>query len=510
MTIKTSSAHAHHLSKPLAVVFATLLLSGCVVGPEYERPNLFVPTTWTNTSGREMLKPAELHQWWTKLNDPLLTSYVERAIGGNLDVAAAKARVREARASLRQETGALFPSLDSASSLKRTRTPATSSATGQADVFTQYQSGFDASWELDLFGGKQRTVEVARYGLDAAQEDLRNTMLVLIGDVASNYSQARASQARLALARRTAKSQRETAALTRVKLEAGTAKSGDVANAEALAASTEADIHTYEIARTAAVHRLGVLLGQPPSVLSAQLSKHAPIPRPKFPLPVGVPAETLLVRPDVRMAELRLAQATARIGAAEAARYPSVSLTGNIATNAMDASSFAKASTIAWAFGPSLTVPIFRGGQLAAGVEAAKARRDQSFAAYQSSVLTAMEDIENAIVSLTQERARSGKLATAASSYRTAANSARSEFDAGTADYLSLLDTQRALYRAEAALIDSQLAVTTSYIALNKALGGGWSGAVDTAKPLVIDLESGPRLRIARQPVVANATNSNE
>lgn len=489
--------------KALAALLSTVLLAGCVVGPDYERPNLFTPATWTNASSKEAAKPAELAHWWTKLNDPLLNSYVERAIAGNLDVAAAKARVREARAGLRQETGTLFPSLESGSSLRRTRTPATTSASGQADVFTQYQSGFDASWELDLFGGKQRTVEAARYGLDAAEEDLRNTMLVLIGDVSSNYSQVRASQARLALARQTAKSQRETAALTRVKLEAGSAKAGDVANAEALAASTEADLHTYEIARTAAVHRLGVLLGQPPSVLSAQLAKHGPIPRPKFPLPVGIPADTLLVRPDVRMAERRLAQSTARIGAAEAARYPSVSLTGNIATNAIDISSFAKASTIAWSFGPSLTIPIFRGGQLAAAADAARARRDQSFAAYQASVLTAMEDVENAIVSLTQERGRSGKLAAATTSYRTAANAARTEFDVGASGYLDLLDTQRALYRSEAALIDSQLAVTTSYIALHKALGGGWTGAVDTATPLVVDRNVLPRIAAKPQPVVA-------
>lgn len=509
MLFKPSAHQAPPVFRSITVAFATLLLSGCVVGPDYQRPSILVPANW-GSGNHEMRKPAELAQWWTKLNDPLLTSYVERAIAGNLDVAAAKARVREARASVRQESGALFPSVNGGSSLNRTRTSASGSASGQADVFTQHQGGFDASWELDLFGGRHRSVEAARYGLNAAEEDLRNTMLVLIGDVASNYSQVRASQARLDLARRTARSQRESAAMTRAKLQAGAATSGDVANAEALAASTEADIHTYEIARAAAVHRLGVLLGLPPSELSAQLSRHAPIPRPRFPMPVGIPADVLLVRPDVRMAEQILAQSTARIGAAEAARYPSVRLTGNIATNALNASSFADASTIAWSFGPSVTIPIFRGGQLAAAADAARARRDQSFAAYQSSVLTAMEDVENAIVSLTQERGRSGKLSTAAASYRRAATAARTEFEHGAAEYLNYLDAQRALYRAEAALIDSQLAVTTSYIALHKALGGGWSGAVDTTTPLVVDRDTGPRLRAVRQPVVAGTTNANQ
>ena len=156
------SAHQtpSHVFRSIAAAFATLLLSGCVVGPDYQRPNIFVPASW-GSGTNEMRKPAELAQWWTKLNDPLLTSYVERAMAGNLDVAVAKAKVREARASVRQESGALFPSLNGATSLNRTRAPATESASGQAHVLTQYRGGFDASWELDLFGGtKRRTIPI--------------------------------------------------------------------------------------------------------------------------------------------------------------------------------------------------------------------------------------------------------------------------------------------------------------------------------------------------------------
>ncbi|MNH91973.1 Toluene efflux pump outer membrane protein TtgI precursor [compost metagenome] len=456
--------------------FAVLLLSGCVVGPDYKTPSLLTPASWNASYSKTAERPPEFGHWWTRLNDPLLNSYVERAVSGNLDVGAAIARVSEARATLAQDRGTLLPAFSNSDSVRRTKVSEVT-ATGE-NPSTQYQSGFDASWEIDLFGGRQRSVEAARYGLDASEEDLRNTLLTLVGDVSSNYAQVRAAQARLSLARRTARSQRDTVALTRAKAEAGTATASEVSRAEGLAATTEAEIPSIEISRATAVHRLGVLLGLPPAELARRLEKSAPIPRPRFPMPVGIPADTLLTRPDVRLAERRLAQSTARIGAAEAARYPSISLTGNIASQALTLGDIAEKSTIGWSIGPAISIPIFRGGQLKAAVDIAKARRDGSAAAYQATVLTAMEDVENAIVSLNQNRARNGKLASAASSYRSATRGAQVQYEGGSLEYLNLLDSQRAQYQAESALIDSQLAVTQAYIALNKALGGGWTGAI--------------------------------
>ncbi len=328
-------------------------------------------------------------------------------------------------------------------------------------------------------------------------------MLVLIGDVAANYSQARASQARLSLARTSARSHRETASLTRTRFEGGAGSRAEVANAEALAAITEADIPLFEIERTDAAHRLATLLGIQPGHIENQLSHAAPIPRSKLPMPVGIPAETLLARPDVRLAERRLAQQTARIGVAEAARYPSISLTGNLATQALSLSDLAEKSTIAWAVGPAVSIPIFPSGQLRAAVEIERARRDQSFAAYQQAIFVAIEDVETSIVALTQQRNRSATLASAVSSYQTARNAAQVEYEAGASDYLALLDSQRELYRAQAALIDSQLGLVHGYISLNKALGGGWNGVVETSIPLVIDGETGPRVRPRAEPALA-------
>jgi outer membrane protein TolC len=208
-----------------------------------------------------------------------------------------------------------------------------------------------------------------------------------------------------------------------------------------------------------------------------------------------VPADILLARPDVRMAERQYAQATAKIGQAEAARYPGVSLTGDIATSGLRIGDLGRSSSIGWSFGPALTVPVFNAGQLAAAVEVAQAQRDRYFIAYRASVLTALEDVENAIVALAQERIRNGRLASSVERYREAATLSRSLYEAGSASFLDLLTAERSLYSAEESLIQSRVSIAASYIALNKALGGGWNGHVDASTPEVADARTGPRLR---------------
>lgn len=481
------------------VLLMTGALAACAVGPDYEKPSVDVPARWGNASANHSPKPAELAEWWKRLRDPTLDRLVTEAVSGNLDVAAAKARVREARAGYDQAMGSLFPSVTGSSNASRSQ----SAGGGQAGsgnfsggssgrVSNSMRAGLDASWEVDLFGANQRNVEAARYGLDAAQEDLRATLLTLIGDIAFNYVDLRSYQARIALARRTAATQRETARLTRAKFDVGAASGMDVANADGQVASTEAAIPSQEAAVAQAIHRLGVLTGRAPTALADLLRKTAPVPSPRLPLPVGVPGDILLTRPDVRLAERRLAQATARIGAAEAARYPAISLTGNVATSGVRLGDLAKNSSISWAFGPSLSVPVFNAGQLQAAVASSQAQRDQQFFALHSSVLLALEEVENALVGLAQERIRQGKLAQAAANYGESARLARSLFESGSTSFIEVLDAERSLYSAEDALIQSRAAIATQYITLNKALGGGWSGTVDTTRPAIVD-NMGPR-----------------
>jgi NodT family efflux transporter outer membrane factor (OMF) lipoprotein len=477
------------------VILTGLLVSGCVVGPDYRTPQLALPFRWAGEKQAEAPRPPELSQWWLKLDDPVLNTLIEEAVAGNLDVAASKARIREARASYRQSLGAMFPSADGSASATRNKSAA--SASGPADTYGQYRAGFDASWEIDLFGGNRRAAEAARYGMDAAEEDLRATLLTLIGDVASNYAEARGYQARLALARRTATSQRETVELTRTRLEAGAASAVDVANSSGQASNTEANIPSLEASHAQAINRLSVLTGSPPAALADRLKKAAPIPTPKLPIPTGIPADILLARPDVRLAERQYAQATARIGQAEAERYPKISLTGDIATSGLKLGDLGKSSSISWSFGPALTVPIFNAGQLAAAVDMARAQRDQYFVAWRASVLTALEDVENAIVALAQERIRNGRLASSVRHYRDSAALARTLYQSGSTSFLELLEAERSLYTAEDALIQSRVSIATDYIALNKALGGGWDGFIDTMKIEIVDVGTGPRLAVA-------------
>jgi NodT family efflux transporter outer membrane factor (OMF) lipoprotein len=467
-------------------------LAGCAVGPDYRASSLVLPIHWSNEKTGHSAKPTDLAQWWKRLNDPVLTSLIEDAVNGNLDVATAKAKIREARATRREAIGALFPSITGSGSATRSRTAATSDSAPY--TANQYQAGFDSTWELDLFGANRRAAEAANYGVDAANDDLRSTLLTMVGDVAAYYSEARGYQARIALARRTAKSQRDTLALTQRKFEAGSSSAADVAKAAASAATTEADIPTYEASYAEDVHRLGVLLGLDPAALMREMARSKPIPAPRLPLPAGIPADVMSARPDVRKAERQLAQYTAKIGQAEAALYPSVSLTGSVSTTAATTGDIAKNSSIGWSFGPSLSVPIFNAGQLQAAVDVARAQRDQYQIAWRSAVLTALEDVENALVSLAQERIKLRRLAEAARQYRDAARLERTLFENGSASFLDVLDADRSLYSAEDSLLQSRVAIATDYIALAKALGGGWDGAIDSSRPEVVDRNTLPHI----------------
>lgn len=477
------------------------LLAGCAVGPDYVKPDFGAPQRWSSDRSRPA-QALKLAQWWRNLGDAELGRLIGEAVGGNLDVAAAKARIREARATQRQAVGALLPSVSGTGTATETRSAgtATSGIAIAPTTYSQYQAGFDSSWELDLFGANRRAVEAAAYGVDAAEDDLRATLLTLIGDVASNYIDARAYQARAALARRTAASQRETAALTERKQEAGSASAVDTARASALAASTEATIPSYESSYQQAVHRLGVLLGRDPAALSQRLARTLPIPSPRLPLPKGISADVLVMRPDVHKAERQLAQFTAKIGQATAALYPDVSLTGTVSTTALKLGDLGKSSTIGWSIGPSVSVPIFNGGKLRAAVEIAEAQRDEHHVAWRSAVLSALEDVENAIVGLGQERLRIRSLSESARRYGEAARLSRALYQTGSSTFLDVLDAERSQFSAEDSLLASRATLAKNYVALAKALGGGWTGPVDSSAPEITDEGTGPHLAQTMMP----------
>jgi NodT family efflux transporter outer membrane factor (OMF) lipoprotein len=476
------------------------VLTGCAVGPDYiGPPGVAMPARWSQQMMHRAKDARELGRWWLRLRDPLLARLIDEAVPANPSVAKAMAAVREARATLAQTSAGLLPSVTGSGSVtdNKSSSAGISTGTGLVDTtpYTQYQAGFDASWELDIFGGTQRSVEAALRSQQAAEEDLRYSLVTLLGDVAGYYVDARGYQARIALARRTAASQRDTERLTRTKYQAGSATAVDVAKAVAQAASTEANIPTYEAALAADLHRLDILLGRPPSAASSLLARAAPVPTPRMPLPLGIPADLLTNRPDVASAERKLAQATAKIGQAEADRYPSVSLTGSVGTSALRLGDLAKYSSVSWSVGPSISVPVFDAGKRYATVRIAEAQRDEAFATFHSTLLSALEDVENAMVSLSTERTRSGKLSEATKNYREAARLSRSLFENGSANFLDVLDAERSLYSAEDSLIQSRVAIAKNFVTLAKALGGGWVERVDTTTPLVVDTNTGPHPR---------------
>lgn len=468
-------------------------LGACSVGPDYVAPAQDLPARWNG--GASAARPAAPSEWWRQFKDPVLNGLVTEAIAGNLDVAQAKARIREARASRIQAVAPLFPQVNGSASATRSRYATSSDSGGGNGMSNSFRAGFDTSWELDIFGGRDRAVEAATYGVDAADDDLDGVLLTLIGDVASAVIEARGYQARLALARRTVETQRVTEALTRVRFQAGDVSAVDTARAVAQVASTEAQIPALETALAQTLHRIAVLVGRPPSAMGSRLTGAGKVPSTPAPPQAGVPADVLRNRPDVRRAERSLAQATARIGQAEAVRYPSVSLTGNISTSALKLGDLAKNSAIGWSIGPSLSVPIFNGGELAAAVDVARARRDQSDAALRLAVLSALQDVEDALVGLRQERLRLASLSTAAAASGQAAQLSQALYQSGGASFLDVLDAQRSQYGSEDSRIQSQIALATRFIALNKALGGGWLRPVEVSRPRVEDPPQGPRLR---------------
>ncbi|RAI45630.1 efflux transporter outer membrane subunit [Rhodoplanes roseus] len=490
MTSRPSRRPLRRAALALSCSFAATALAGCaVVGPDYLAPDVTLPLHWANAPKQPVAKPQDLVRWWRGLRDRTLDSLMDEAVTGNLDVAAAKARVREARANRKQAIAALFPTVDGSGSATRNKASAASSGTDVVanTPYTLYQAGFDASFELDLFGGNKRNLEASTRALEASFEDLDSTLLTLLGDVATYYTQARGYQARIALAKRTAASQRETAALTKSKFDAGSASAVDVAKAVAQAAATEANIPQLTASYAESVHQIGILLGREPSAVTALVSRDAPIPAPRLPLPAGIPADVLSRRPDVRKAERQLAQYTAKIGVAEAALYPDVSLTGSLTTSAQRLGDVKRGSAIGYSFGPSVTVPLFNAGNLLAAVEVAEAQRDEYFISFRSTVLTALKDVENALVSLSEERKRAVKLAESAKNYAESARLSRALYQNGSSSFLDVLDAERSAYSAEDTLLQSRVLITTDYVALAKALGGGWSGRVDVSKPEIVD-----------------------
>jgi NodT family efflux transporter outer membrane factor (OMF) lipoprotein len=460
------------MKRTTIILFIILTLAGCVsVGPDYRKPEIALPSQWNQTlvssATASNLDIKILATWWSKLNDPALSSLIDRAILGNLDLREAKARVREARAQRGVSVADQFPSVDATASASRNRT--------SGGVQNLYSAGFDASWELDLFGGKRRSVEAAQGTLEASEEDLRDVLVTLVAEVALNYVDIRAYQTRLGIAEANRDAQQETYQITQWRLEGGLITALDVEQARYSLEQTRSQIPPLQTSLEKSKNRLALLLGKHPGSLEEELSERKFIPVAPVEIAVGIPADVLRNRPDVRRAERKLAAQTAKIGVAAAEIYPKLALNGSIGFEALSAGSLFTYGNRVYGFGPSITWNIFDAGRIRKNIAVQSALQEQALIQYEAAILSALEGVNNALVAYVQEQVHRQTLNEAKSAAQRAVELARSRYESGLVDFQVVLDAQRSLLTFQDSLAVSEAEVTADLIRLYKALGGGWT-----------------------------------
>ncbi len=463
----------------LASLVVAGFVAGCNVGPDHVAPVADLPSAYAEsreTFGGLPASALSLVDWWKRLNDPALDVLVAQAAESNLELKVAMARVREARAARGEVASEALPQVDAVGSFSRERGSENAirgpfdSDVGPDNLF---QAGFDASWELDLFGRVRRGIEAADADVDRAEDEQRDALVSVIAEVVRNYAELRGFQRRLELARENAALQEDTLGLTRSRFDAGLTSELDVAAAQAQLATTEALVPALRQGVTAATHRLGVLTGRIPEALRADLGPPGPIPIGPTAVDPGLPADLIDRRPDLRAAERRVAAASARIGVATADLYPRIQLVGTLGVAAEDFGDLFEGASRTYSFGPNITWAVFSGGRIRSNIDAQTARFDQERLRYEEAILVALEEVENALSAHRHQQEQSARLAEAVDANRRRVELAQERYERGIGDFLSVIDAQRQRTFVEDQLATSQQATATEYVALYKALGGG-------------------------------------
>jgi len=468
-------------SKRMIGTSVALILAGCAVGPDYELPRPEVPGSWSSleapkegqTSAARAVA-GDLSEWWKAFGDPALVRLAEQALANSLDLRIAAARVREARALRGVAQGGLLPEVGAGGGYERVRPSEKGFFPSSGEAVDHYQAGFDASWEIDVFGGNRRRLEAADADVQASEEGMRDVRVSLLAEIARNYVELRAAQARGGIAKLNLEAQRKTAALIRARLDAGQATELDVSRAEAQVSATASMIPFLETIERRSIHAISLLLGRAPGSSAAELAGAASMPSAPAEIPVGLPTDLLRRRPDLRRAERELAAATSRIGVATADLYPRFFLAGSFGTESLKASDFINPASRAWSFGPSISWSLFQGGRIRANIEVQNARQEQAAIRFEQTLLGALRDVEDALVAHSRNQLRRADLSRSAGLQRRAVELAQERYLQGLADFLVVLEAQRILYAAEDAAAQAEQSVATDAIALYKAVGGGW------------------------------------
>jgi multidrug efflux system outer membrane protein len=460
------------------IAFFFIFLQGCTtVGPDYKLPEIIMPDAWHQAAIKGLSDgTASFQTWWTHFNDPALTSLIERSTTGNLDLKEAIARMQEARARLGISTGERYPDLNSSGDAIKLKTSESFSVSttqkSRNDEFLKV--GLDATWELDLWGRISRLIESGEASLAASVEAFRDVLVVLYAEVAKTYVNVRTLQKRLHFAKSNVKIQRDTLKLTEDQFKAGIISELDVQQAQLNLSRTESTIPTIESQIVQSINRLSVLLGNHPGTLYEELIQSAPIPKQSEKVMVGVPTDILRQRPDIRQAERELAAQTARIGVATAELYPRLTISGAFNFASLDLKDLFEWRSRTWNIGPSFTWNLFDGGRVHNQIKAEQALTDQALARYEKAVLTALEDVENAMVAYIKEDERRAFLEQSVSAAESSVRIVEQQYKLGITDFQNLLDMQRSLFVLQDELAASEGQVTQELIRFYKAMGGGW------------------------------------
>ncbi len=502
---------------------ALALLAGCAVGPNFKPQAIWSPATWfasrpapppqATPISEPVSEPIDPN-WWNLFHDAELTSLENRVAAANLSVRISTTRLAESR-SQRQITGAdQFVTVNADGSYTRERISqkgvigiigggggssggtttsfgsnggAASGTTGRSGAipnsvaggtnvppFNLWQGGFDASWELDLWGRVRREIESADAALEASTDARRNALLSVLAELARDYVQLRGEQTQLAIARDNIVTEQESLKLSQDRFRAGLTSDLDVANAAAQLQTTQAQVPQLEQQEAQSINALSFLLGETPGALRAELIRPGMVPPVPPRVPIGVPSELARRRPDIRQAEAQLHAATADVGVAVADFYPKVTLDGSIGLQALKAKDLGNWAARQYGLGPTISIPIFEGGRLRATLALRRVEQQEAALNYQQTVLQAWHDVDNALTAYAAEQRRHDALAEAVAQNRVALKLSRERYTQGVADFLNVLDAERALLNAQLSLADSSTTVSSNLVQLYKALGGGW------------------------------------
>lgn len=468
-----------------SAILAAFVLGACTVGPDYAEPQLAVPGNYLEAPASGTVN---LDRWWQGFGDTQLTSLVDRALAGNLDIELATARIREARAMERAAGAGASPQVAAQASITRQRIsenaiplpPGAGSGSGvgifglPGEEFTTFRTGFDASWELDLFGRNRREREAAAARTGSAVWNRRDAEVTVAAEVADAYLRLRAHQARKANAEAELARLQRFEQLVDARARGGLVTGQDLEQQKSERAAAAAAIPVLEAQARAEIHALGVLTGQTPDALAAELAPSAILPSPPV-IPAGVPSDLLRRRPDVRSAERDLAAATADIGVAVADLYPRFSLTAAPALVSTALGSLLEWGSRSFSAGGALDWPIFDGGRRKANIEIQNARQEQAMIAYRRTVLAGLQDVENSLSRLAGDRRNLGELEQALSNAVRAEEIARTRYRGGLVTLSDVLVAQARRLSLEEQVIDTKSALARDTVALVKALGGGWT-----------------------------------